>query len=275
VYPGQYKRLVKSVRVTMPGVVGPYTTVGAKLTMTAGSLRPSPTSALAATTPQPNIASAIATSTGVGDSGVFDLTFRDERYLPFEGAGAVSSWRLELPGQLRSFDYGTISDVVMHLSYTALDDDAFRTTVENSIVNSLKKTAQSNGLFRLLSLRFDFPAAYAQLTGPTAPANTSTTFAMDAARFPYFLSSTTLDLTSAQLYLVGQGTGPVTTTGLTMSVNGTTASAWTTDPATGLPTATVPLSGALVGNWTVAVPSGHVDPAKIADVLLLVKYKTA
>jgi hypothetical protein len=30
-----------------------------------------------------------------GDAGMFELNFRDERYLPFEGAGAISEWRLE------------------------------------------------------------------------------------------------------------------------------------------------------------------------------------
>jgi hypothetical protein len=39
---------------------------------------------------------AIATSNAQNDSGVFELSFRDERYLPFEGAGAVSEWSLEL-----------------------------------------------------------------------------------------------------------------------------------------------------------------------------------
>jgi hypothetical protein len=32
----------------------------------------------------------IATSHAQNDSGMFELNFRDERYLPFEGAGAIS-----------------------------------------------------------------------------------------------------------------------------------------------------------------------------------------
>src|SRR5260221_4407197 len=63
----------------------------------------------------------IAVSTGQSDSGVFELNFKDERYIPFEGAGAISKWRLELPKDFRQFDYDTISDVVMHLRYTAVD----------------------------------------------------------------------------------------------------------------------------------------------------------
>ena len=52
---------------------------------------------------------------------MFELNFRDERYLPFEGAGAISNWRFAMPGTFRPFDYSTITDVVLHLRYTARD----------------------------------------------------------------------------------------------------------------------------------------------------------
>lgn len=41
---------------------------------------------------------AIATSGAQSDAGLFELNFRDDRYLPFEGAGAISRWRIELVG---------------------------------------------------------------------------------------------------------------------------------------------------------------------------------
>ena len=69
---------------------------------------------------------------------MFELSFRDERYLPFEGAGAISEWSLELFNDLpsnnpdptnpdfgrplRQFDYGTITDAVLHVKYTARED---------------------------------------------------------------------------------------------------------------------------------------------------------
>jgi hypothetical protein len=62
---------------------------------------------------------AIATSTGQTDSGLFELNFRDERYLPFEFAGAVSRWRIELPAENNYFDMDTLSDVVLQLNYTS------------------------------------------------------------------------------------------------------------------------------------------------------------
>ncbi len=62
---------------------------------------------------------AIATSSGQSDTGLFELNFRDERYLPFEFEGAVSRWRIELPPENNYFDMETFSDVVLHLNYTA------------------------------------------------------------------------------------------------------------------------------------------------------------
>lgn len=38
------------------------------------------------------------------DGGMFETNLREERFLPFEGAGAISTWTLALPTQLRAFD---------------------------------------------------------------------------------------------------------------------------------------------------------------------------
>jgi hypothetical protein len=52
--------------------------------------------------------------------GQFDLNLLfDDRYFPFEGTGAVSSWRLEIPPANNDFELTQISDVVIHLKYTA------------------------------------------------------------------------------------------------------------------------------------------------------------
>ena len=50
----------------------------------------------------------ISTSNAQNDSGTFELNFQDDRYLPFEGAGVISTWRLELGSEYRQFDYDTI-----------------------------------------------------------------------------------------------------------------------------------------------------------------------
>src|SRR5207253_6762318 len=61
----------------------------------------------------------IATSTAQNDSGLFELNFRDERYLPFEGSGVISKWRIDMPKDCNAFDFETITDVILRISYTA------------------------------------------------------------------------------------------------------------------------------------------------------------
>ncbi|RHZ51791.1 uncharacterized protein CDV56_103715 [Aspergillus thermomutatus] len=43
----------------------------------------------------------------------------NDRYGPFEGAEAISTWRISLLRTHQQFDYNTIGDVVLHLRYTA------------------------------------------------------------------------------------------------------------------------------------------------------------
>jgi hypothetical protein len=62
---------------------------------------------------------AIATSTGQNDAGLFEVSFQDARYLPFEYRGAVSRWRIELPPENNYFEMDSLSDVVLNISYTA------------------------------------------------------------------------------------------------------------------------------------------------------------
>ena len=78
---------------------------------------------------------AIATSSGQNDSGMFELNFRDERYLPFEGSGVISTWQLQLPGDPSKsepvqFDYNTITDVILHLRYTAREGGGLAQTLD-------------------------------------------------------------------------------------------------------------------------------------------------
>jgi hypothetical protein len=62
---------------------------------------------------------AIATSTGQNDAGLFEVSFQDARYLPFEYHGAVSRWRIELPHENNYFEMDSLSDVVLNINYTA------------------------------------------------------------------------------------------------------------------------------------------------------------
>jgi hypothetical protein len=143
-YPGHYLRRIKAVSLTIPCVAGPYTGVHCKLTLLSSATRVEPTlldvesccpgectcsccerQRYEVIKDDPRIVKrygateAIATSTGQNDSGLFELNFRDERYLPFEYAGAVSRWRIELPIETNAFDIDTLSDLIFQLSYMA------------------------------------------------------------------------------------------------------------------------------------------------------------
>ncbi len=73
---------------------------------------------------------------------MFELSFRDERYIPFENAGAVSSWKLEMMDEphLRQFDYDTITDVIVHLRYTARNDEGKAVTTKTQLLDYLNTT---------------------------------------------------------------------------------------------------------------------------------------
>src|SRR5262249_28877814 len=112
----------------------------------------------------------IVTSTGQNDSGLFETNLRDERYLPFEGSGVASEWQLELPANPskddpRQFDYDTITDVIIHLRYTAREGGGL---LRNGSVANLKtriEEAQAMGSVRLFSVRREFPSEWAKFKG--------------------------------------------------------------------------------------------------------------
>jgi Tc toxin complex TcA C-terminal TcB-binding domain len=185
-YPGHYMRRIKTVALTFACLVGPPTSMNCVLRLLEHKFR---TSAIAtgkndypehtdetddrfSTVNVP--ISSIAVSTGLNDSGVFELNFRDERYIPFEGAGAISKWRIELPDTFREFDYDSITDVVMHLRYTALDGgDKLRKIAADWLgeyVKSVEDLSREEGLFAFFDLRHDFPNEWYKATQPQAGA---------------------------------------------------------------------------------------------------------
>jgi hypothetical protein len=106
----------------------------------------------------------ITTSQAQADSGMFEASLRDERLLPFEGCGAVSTWIVELPTAWKGFDHSTITDLVLHIRYTALDGGAgCRATVEGGLrdmLNTMALATTRSGLFRAFDLSFEFPDAW-------------------------------------------------------------------------------------------------------------------
>jgi hypothetical protein len=105
---------------------------------------------------------AIVTSSGSQDSGLFETNLGDERYLPFEGSGAVSQWRLELPTDVAQFDHDTISDVVIHLRYQAREGGRVLRAAATTALQEKIAAAATVGSTRLLSVRHEFPTEWAR-----------------------------------------------------------------------------------------------------------------
>jgi hypothetical protein len=164
--PGHYMRRIKSVSVTIPCITGPYTGVHCKLTLLSSSVRRDPTGQDYAKTPDDprfiddySAIQSIVTSGAQGDAGLFEPNLRDERYLPFEGAGAVASWRLELPSRIRQIDYDTISDVILHVRYTARDGGS---RLRDQAALDVEERLGESAPVRLFSIRHDFPTEWAK-----------------------------------------------------------------------------------------------------------------
>ena len=161
-YPGHYYRRIKSMSISIPAIVGPYSGVNATLRLLKSETRiKDNTDEQALSLDQMLNTDRIALSSGQSDSGLFELNYNDERYLPFELRGVVSTWELEFPGQLEQFDRTTISDVIFHMRYTARQgDETFGQNVREKIDKAYKGENPPENLAISLDIRRGFPALW-------------------------------------------------------------------------------------------------------------------
>ncbi|GHO71424.1 hypothetical protein KSC_103160 [Ktedonobacter sp. SOSP1-52] len=203
-YPGHYMRRIKSAALSLPSVVGPYTSVNCTLSLLKSSLRKSPLLKDGEYVRQgteddrfvdyTGTLQSIATSSANNDSGLFETNLRDERFLPFEGAGAESTWKLDLPVNYPAFDYSTISDVILHIRYTARQG-IDPTKVKGALDSLFRQTSPSN-LGLLFNLRYDFSTEWSAFVNGTA--NFTTVIRRDY--FPYLTQGQPITITGFDLY---------------------------------------------------------------------------
>jgi len=218
-YPGQYMRRIKAVSVTIPCIAGPYTTVACRLSLVNNKYRKNTLVKKAA---EENYVEelnndsrfvynlgtiqSIATSSAQNDSGVFEVNFRDERYLPFEGMGTVGTWHLEMndPSVMEQFDYQSITDVIIHLRYTAREGGSkFKKDAEDylkSYFSGIVEKIPPGGLFKVFDLRHEFPDNWYRFMndGGVFKANIKKEY------FPYFAytNKSTLSIKTSTLFVV-------------------------------------------------------------------------
>ena len=90
---------------------------------------------------------------GRDNNGLFELRFDDDRYLPFEGTGAVSSWRLER--ELAAFP--AVYDVWLTVKYTADNGGEI-------FANAVKGMLKPRPAARFFDVARDFPEEWAEFT---------------------------------------------------------------------------------------------------------------
>jgi peptidoglycan hydrolase-like protein with peptidoglycan-binding domain len=192
-YPGHYMRRIKNVSVSIPCIVGPFTSVNCTLSLLRNETR------INSNMNGGNYAkvdenddrfrtmfgsiSSIATSHAQNDSGLFELNFNDERYLPFEGAGLTSDWQLELPIENNQFDFASLSDVILHISYTSrsgggLLADGARENLQTVVPDSAA---------RLFSLKHEFSTEWYRFFHPENNADQELVINLKPEHFPFFL----------------------------------------------------------------------------------------
>ena len=279
-HPGQYMRRIKSVALTIPCVAGPYTSVNCTLRLVEHTFRTSPVASSKddylqrtdgtedrfSTVNVP--ISSIAVSSGQNDSGVFELNFHDERYIPFEGAGAISKWQIELPSDYFPFDYDTISDVILHVRYTAVEGgDNFK----KAALGSIDTIIQTDGLFAFFDLKHDFPGEWDKANNPQAtPADRGVmTLSNLTDHLPFFTKSRTAKKapTTSAVYIFSSATPDVTYD--QFSVNGCT---FTQGPDVGVLKSAVNITDSIkMDNWELKVNQTRTQN-QLEKIWLIVKY---
>ena len=180
----------------MPSVVGPYTSINCTVSLQSSTLRVSPLLAngvYARDTTQDDdrfvdyfgATDVIVTSGGTNDSGMFETNLRDERFLPFEGAGAISTWNLSLPAQLQGIRlHDHLRRHPAHPLHRRQAGDPLGSQATKELAAMLDTAGQSSQAL-LFCLRYDFPTEWSAFVNGTGD------FAVTLQKqyFPYAVQS--------------------------------------------------------------------------------------
>ncbi len=211
---GDVRRRIKSLAVTIPAVVGQFGGVHATVSMTKNAMRVNDNVGAdygdplvggdARFTANPMPISLIATSSGQNDAGLFELSLGDDRLLPFEGAGAVSEWHISLPAESNAFDPRTLSDVILHLRYTAVRSGTVAHV--NAARTNLAATLPPAGV-RLIDLKSDFASEWYRFLSPGADVDQALAFTIGPEHLPFYARTKAVKLTGLDLFLVSGHAG--------------------------------------------------------------------
>ncbi len=297
-FSGHYMRRLRNVGVSIPCVTGPYTGVHCTLRLLRSSVRHASTllggkyarqEADPRFTDSLGAIQSIVTSRAEEDSGLFETNLNDGRFLPFEGAGAISEWQIELPAAFRQFDYDTITDVILHLRYTAREAGGAlgqKAVLElHQSINQFVRTEGQQGLAQIVSLRHVFPTQWHRFLNPPAAAagDQTLTMALGKDKFPFFLSDRTITIDALELFVKVKPAFAGTVNESTLKLSPAAGTAASAAPAAvapwrGLLRAAKAPAGA-PGNWTLTAWVDPGDgsheklvPEAIAEIVVVCRY---
>jgi hypothetical protein len=192
---------LKIVALSIPCVAAPYTRVHCKLQLLRSSIR---TSSLAGDQYARSedgeddrfrdfagAIRSIVTSGAQNDSGLFDVDLRDQRYLPFEGACAINTWRLELPNDIPQYDFESISDVIFHLRYTAREAGHLRSAAATHVKEDVVEAP--GNLLQLFAVNFDFVDAWHLFGAAASDDDRRLSSRSRPTTFPYWINRLGMD----------------------------------------------------------------------------------
>lgn len=189
-YPGHYLRRIKNVSISVPCVVGAYASVSCTLSLLRNEARIVPTGNYDKTDENDprfrtmfGSISSIATTHAQADSGMFELNFNDDRYLPFEGAGVISDWQIEMPPENNHFDFASLSDVILHISYTARNGGGLLKTGASANLQNILP----NSTARLFSLKHEFGSEFYKFIHPENTGDQEFVITLKPEHFPFFV----------------------------------------------------------------------------------------
>jgi hypothetical protein len=286
-YPGHFMRRIKAVSISIPCIVGPNTNVGCTLSMTRNTVR---SNAIISDTYEHEdnyevnygMSESIAISNAQNDSGVFELNFNDERYLPFEGTGVISRWTLTL-SDIAQFDYQSITDVVLYLRYTAKEGGA---TLKSAALDYTKAILDSintsNQPTILMSLKQEFGTAWHRFINPLVATDPNKLdFELKEKHYPFFTKfSSGRKIVACSLYvLTKDGTAQTYKIDITTPIGATTIPSGNTDVKQTVDVSSFSASDG-IGNWLMelnaapaAVPASTLAADNIEDIILTIEYQ--
>ena len=163
VYPGTYAGRIEAVEVELVGIIPPTGVTG---TLTNSGISGYRVPAALWTQPdssglkyrvQPKETLVLSDFNLRQDGALFTADTRARRVM--QGAGLVSSWRLEIPPDLNDLDYGALTDIRLTFYYKARFDPDLRDRVRQQLAAQPELSTRT----RSIPLRWVYPDLFARL----------------------------------------------------------------------------------------------------------------